>query len=167
MKKLFKLIIVTGLMMLGLNAHALQTSIVLTNGVTNVVLSAGWGISKIQVVAGTTTATGTNALVKLYDSLGGLVYTNAAYTTWATVTTNQTSIYTNSVGSLTTNTYLGVNSYATNIVANTNALPVIFSQAVVSGASYTQFPNIITYKGLSATVWTTNVTLIIDYYPPF
>ncbi len=167
MKKLFKSLIGLGLLVLGLNAHALQTSLVLTNGATNVVLTAGAGISRIQVVTGTTLASGTNAIVKLYDSsTGSLVYTNAPYTTYITVTTNMSSVYTNSVGTVTTNTYPGVYTYPTAGSTN-NTLPVIYNQAFLTGSSYTAFPNLVTYRGLSATVWTTNVTLIIDYYEPF
>lgn len=101
--------------------------------------------------------------VNFYDSTNGtLVVTNGNYTTRVGVSTNMTVKYTNSIGIIQTNTWTGIHTANSTVVAATNTAAVITSVAVPANVPVTLPVNLSLAYGLSCKlVNTNNITLTI------
>lgn len=156
--------IMAALLLGSLAANAATFSLTLTNNATNVLSTARWNISEIKVTTGA--SPNTNALVNFYDNnVADITFTNAAWTSRTTVSTNLTNIVTSSTGILITNIYPGQVTTTITNAASTNALPIISAFSVNQNSVETRSTSIATVKGLVATCNTTNVVVTITYEP--
>jgi hypothetical protein len=139
MKRLFKLLI-SGFTMLGLAVSAVaQADLTYAASVTAntpVTLLTG---GKYQIY-NITFFNSSNAVsvLKFYDSIGNSVSNvQAAYTSYATVATNWSTVFTNAEGIIITNTFTGVAEIGTAVAATTNLRPTKVNFAVAGSGNRT------------------------------
>jgi len=166
MKSLFKYISVLAVA-LGLSAGSIKAASFTTNvltgvGITNNIFTTPVRITGISVV---TTNAGLN-LLSFYDSAGATnTYVAGAYTNLVTATTNYTALYTNTLGGVQTNSFVGIWTYSNAVAAVTNVLPTLANFALQGAASDSRTGlQLITTKGLAVKA-STNATLVITYTP--
>lgn len=145
------------------------TWLINSNVVTNLLIGAGWNVKRVTV-----SASGTSPVFLFYEyntngglSLGSLQYSNTtSFSNLVTVNPYTNSvIFTNSLGQNTTNKYVGIYQYWTNIAEATasNALQ-IGSFAVQSGVPYTVDVNWNIVKGLTVRgTNNANSVIILEY----
>jgi hypothetical protein len=128
---------------------------------TNALITNATEVTSITLLAG---GTG-NETVALFDSaLGKTVWTNAAYTNYATYSSNLVVTSTNAQGIITTNTYTGVAySLVVTNAAATNAMVPAVVVTVPAGAQSTVLGRWDFARGVTATNASTNVTVILNY----
>lgn len=150
MKKLITLFSVLVLAITSLFAQSVSSAV--TGGtVLNLISTSGVIIDSITFTATTTN----NTTVKFYDS--STTATNivrAAYSRYASYTTNYDQVWTNESGLLVTNTFDGRYTYPTSVAAVTNERPKLFTLVVVAGSQRTKETVLIPGRGL---------TLLSDY----
>lgn len=164
LKKLLLGLCISAVVFIGFKASAAESSTTITTSaaVTNGIATNAWFISKIVVT--TPSGNSANLTLNFYDNgQTNIIYTNAAYTNFTTITTNYTALYTNTLGIIQTNRYVGTWQLANEVAAATNTLPVIAAFSLTPGSTETRSGlQISTVKGLTATA-NTNCTIIITY----
>ena|SRR3990167_180468 len=130
---------------------------------TNSISLTPMSIKQVTLTTGTEGAT----TVNFYDnSRTNIIYTNNAFSTRVSYTTNFTVNYTNANGVVQTNLFDGVWTASSTTAAATNTLPVLLSITLPASSTKTLTVPINTVKGLSATS-DTNATVNIIYTSPF
>jgi hypothetical protein len=162
MKNIMKKLVVLGLLVLSCVAAQAQTPTTFTTNLsagTSLVLAFPVNLTSVTVVG---TASGATT-VSLYDNNAAtLTFTNAAYTSAITYATNITSIITNSLGALQTNTFTGYYTTTATTAANTNNLPTVGVFSAGTSASVTTTVNLNTTRGIAVSA-STNATLSLTY----
>lgn len=112
---------------IGQSARAETEVATLTANTPLTVLSgAGKTITQLFIIPGTT-----NCTIKAYDSTGNSTnYVQAAYVSYAQVSTNWSQIFTNATGLVITNTFTGLAVVGTSNSASTNQRPALVSLIV-------------------------------------
>jgi hypothetical protein len=120
--KAFLLSIVAGLLALSsFGADRILSKSIAANTATNVLSGGRYVIKEIYFQNSDLT---NSARIKVYDSSNAVTnYVVAASTTYSTVTTNFSTVWTNESGLLMTNTFNGVATIATTVSAATNERP--------------------------------------------
>jgi hypothetical protein len=150
-------------------AQTVQTWLINSNVVTNLVVSGGINVKTLTV-----SASGTGAGLVFYDyntngglGLGTLQYSNTtAFSNLVTVDPYTNSvIFTNSLGNTQTNKYRGIYSYWTNVAtATASNAQSIGSVALQSGVPYTVPVNWNLTKGLTVKgTNNANTVIILEY----
>lgn len=170
MKKVLAIIALMLGLVLGANAqlitlgqasygYATYTGLI-TNGGFHLISTAPIEIVEIQVVGSTTDA---NTIAFYDDPYGNGKWTNAAYTSRISYTTNVSNIHTNAEGIIETNTYTGVLWTATTTTAAaTNNFTAVTGLVVPAAGTATRIGKFDFSRGL--TVYTsTNCSLGFSY----
>lgn len=155
-----------------LSFNAVQAATYSTNitGIsTNILLNIPANITAISVSAATL-PTGTNAVLYFYDNnTNDIVYTNAAWVSRTTVSTNVSTVFTNQQGIVQTNSYPGQYTTLVTNAAATNTLPLMTSFSVPANSTQEQTLQVSAIKGAVVKLSTqvTNVSITVTYQPTF
>ena len=165
MKKLLGLIALTAMLTLGMQTRAAVAVFSLTGPLgtdgTNTLALATPGVINTLTIA-----TGTNTIVRLYDSAyETLWWTNAAYTNYQTYLTNliTTTIMPSGLTNVSTN--LTLFTAVTLTAAGSNAVPPFFTAAVAAGDVQTYTLGSVVTKALYISN-TIPCTVILDSRAP-
>jgi hypothetical protein len=105
---------------------------------------------------------GTNAGVSLGTGINAISYTNGPYTNWSYVPFTNVVAFTNSLGRLQTNSYIGISNSPTLVAAGSNNYPAIGTIALAAATPYTVTVN----WNISRQLWvasTNAVAVIVEY----
>lgn len=139
-------------LVVGFGVLAQSVSQSVTGGTAlNLLSSGGVVVDSITFTA----STSTNTTVKIYDSASTSTnYVQAAYSRYASYTTNFDSVFTNESGILVTNTFNGRWTYPTSVSASTNERPKVLNFIVPGSGQRTKETVWIPAKGV--TILTSN-----------
>jgi hypothetical protein len=159
MKKLLSILALLSLLSLEKLSAQTTTIVAATTG-TNVVLTAPYHLLSISAFAANAQT------ISFYDSgTTNLFYTNAAYITRTSYTTNVTNINTaTTTGIPQTNIYSGIWTYSVTNAASTNTLPIIATILLGANVPVDVQVNDYLIRGL-ACVNTTNATIVVTTKP--
>lgn len=162
MKQLFKsLFLIATMALMPLASQAQWSTNYSANLMTNNILRGNYHVSQITVLTDTNAAT-----VNFYDSeTNRNTFAYSTYTNYVMYATNAVSIYTNSVGTLITNTYKAIYSNPVSVSGSTRILPILTSISCPANSIITIDTDLITARGLTAVSTVTNTTLNIKYLP--
>lgn len=139
-----------------------QQTMVLTsltaNTASNIITGAKI-IDNVTILNATTNA----ATVNFYDSsTTASTYVQAAYTSYATYSTNFNVVFTNQNNVLVTNTFVGVYTAPTANTIATNTRPALLTVIVPAGSTLNKDVKLQTIRGLTA-IPDQNLSLITTY----
>jgi len=110
----------------------------ITGGLTNVPVA---GSCSIYLISLENTDTNQSCVTKIWDAnASGVIWTNAAFTTYWMYLTNLVTKYTNILGNIETNTNSAMYSTTRIVAASTNTFPLLISAIVPAGGSITYQP---------------------------
>lgn len=168
MNKLIKTLLV-GLIAVGLNlsVQAAEVSATTSTNATYNLLSVGALASNYRITSGADAVT-----VKFYDASDASssattapTITNDTYTAITRYITNYTVLYTNTLGTIQTNTYSGLYNASTTVAAATNSLTPITTVVVPANTTYEPGVGTVDWnlvRGLVA-IANTNATVSVTY----
>lgn len=136
--KIINKILLSGLILgsvLSTKAQTVDIQAIVAAGTPTNILATNINVTKITVLSATAN------VIRFYDAQTNypwalLTYSNQAYTNWTSAAFTTNVVFTNSLGRVQTNTYVGVANSPAAVAAGTNSYPLIGTIALSAGTPY-------------------------------